>query len=183
MSDALVATADHYQKVRARLWGGPAKKRAAIIRKAKQVELKPAVMDLPPMRKSEHILVSPLPKVQVQRPVIRDWLWVCSASAIKTRVGFSADAIILEVAQYFSVPPTQITAHSRSSIAVRARFAAVHLIFQYAGLNGPDAGKALSRDHSTLSWTRRRAAAMCRLDPVFAADVVAITNKLMGGRT
>lgn len=185
MSDTLVATSEHYQKVRARLWGGPAKKRAAALRRkaeAKKVEVHPVVMELPPMRKFDRAMTAKLPTLKVKRPHVRDWLWVCTPSVRKSKVGIDPDTILSAVAGYFQVPVSQMVSYTRAPIAIRARFTAVHLLFHLTGMTGPGVGAAMLRDHTSISWARRRAAALCKTDPAFAGDVVALTNMLMGGQ-
>ncbi len=83
----------------------------------------------------------------------------------------------------FGLAPAELVGEHQTRAVVSARQAAALVMRRVAGASLPRIGRALARDHSTISYAVRRAEALERLDPDYAARIARIAHAVTTGET
>lgn len=83
----------------------------------------------------------------------------------------------------YPVQPRQLAGRSVAQNIVRPRFAAIHLARQLTNRSLPQIGDHYHRDHTTILYAQRKAAALMESDCDFAEIVLAARGVLAGMET
>ncbi len=90
----------------------------------------------------------------------------------------SQDRLMSAVVNYYGISQDDLTGRGRSKKLVTARQAVMHIMSSDMRIGVTEIGKAIGRDHSTVSLTLKRLSLALSEDHVLKSDINAITNLL-----